>query len=196
MKKLTHKVLIGLTTLSSGLVLFHFISMKVSSRITGDEDYKSFKNELLTICFILTCLMATVFGVSLYTSLASPWTKLQQHYANDTPVEYQDGKYKLVLNTRENEKQKHIYDVKLSLYNDGLYLSRPINHFFNRSETTLFFEDQVFIPWNAIKECKKLHFDNIDKMQMYINKSNILLEISLWEFFKPLCIENGVPVKE
>lgn len=198
MKKHIQKVLTGLTTLSSGLVLFHFISMKISSRITGDKDYKSFKNELLTICLILTCLMTTILSLSYYTYSKSPWAKLQENYANDSPVEYRKGLLILNVQTSEYFYTGHIYVLNVIFNKNGIYFSTPVKHTNNGSNTLVFFERPLFIPWKAIKECKKLRKTNFDgqKMWIVIDRPNFVLQISLWDILKPLCITNGVPVKE
>lgn len=177
--------------------LFFLLFKKLSSKITGDDNYKSNKNELLALFFIFLSVLMIILCLLAYNYYQSPWANLQRHYAFYNPVKYQTNKYEIVLRTPENSDQKTTYYIRLMLDSSGFYFSQPIEYYGPISRGNMIvFEHPLFIPWPAIKECRKIQYDNYNKMQIHIDKANVLLEIALWDFLKPLCINNKIPIIE
>jgi len=132
-----------------------------------------------------------------YFELKSPWVSLQEHYAFNESAEYQKNEYEIVFSTKENEERKTFYYTKLMLDNTGFYFALPTEFHGPISNGNIFiFLRPLFIPWTAIKECRKIQYAGHSKMRFQIEMTNVLLDIALWDFLKPLCIKKGIPVIE
>ncbi len=196
MKKLFCKT-IDILTWNPTNSLVYLLFKKLASKITGDNNYKSNKNEFLAIFFIFLSVLMIILCMLLYSYYSLPWSSLQRHYAFYAPVEYQNNDYEIIMKTPEKLDQKTIYYVKLMLDNKGFYFSQPIEYFGPISRgNIMIFEHPLFIPWTEIKECKKIQYRNYNKMQLHVDKANVLLEIALWDFLKPLCIKNRILIRE
>ncbi len=101
------------------------------------------------------------------------------------------------MKTPEKSDQETTYYVKLMLNGEGFYFSQPTQAITGTSRgDVIIFEHPLFIPWASIKECRKIQYANRNRMQMRIDKANVLFEIAPWDFLKPLCIKNRIPVVE
>lgn len=196
MKKLFCKT-IDILTWNPTSSLVYLLFKKLSSKITGDNNYKSNKNEFLALFFIFLSVLVIILCVLLYSYYSLPWSSLQRHYAFYAPVEYQNNDYEIIMKTPEKLDHKTIYYVKLMLNSEGFYFSQPTEHSSPISRGNIFvFEHPLFIPWASIKECRKIRYSNHNKMQIRIDKTNVLLEIALWDFLKPLCLKNKILIVE
>lgn len=174
---------------------------KFSPAITRDENYKSNKNlirVLLMMFFGMFLLpLAVLTAMFTYDALKSPWASLQKHYAFYDHAEYQENEYEIALSTKENVEQKTFYYTKLMLTKTGFYFASPTEFHgpISRGNIIIFLRP-LLIPWAAIKECRKIQYAGYSKMRFQIEKTNILMDISLWDFLKPLCVEKGIPLIE
>lgn len=170
---------------------------KLATKITGDNSLYSRKNKVLGIVLMLMTLPSLLLCLMTYSFFTLQWSDLQKYYANARQVEYQDNTYEIVLSAPHKPEKKTTFLSKLMLETSGFYFSKPSEFFGDYSKgNIMLFERPLYIPWTAITECRKIDYKKFNKMRFHIDKANVFVEIALWDFLKPLCIQNDIPVVE
>mgnify|MGYP001496655692 CR=1 FL=1 len=171
-----------------------------SATVTENKNHKNNKGlirallMMLFLWFLLPlAVLIIVFG---YLELISPWASLQKHYASNKQIDYQKNEYRVALSI-DREEEKTFYSIKLKLSDTGFYFSSPTEFRgpTSRGNITMFLQP-LFLPWSAIKECKKVQYKDYSKMRLKTDNTDVLIDMSHWDFLKPLCIEKGIPLIE
>lgn len=196
MKSVLGEILRAFAWLPSNNIIY-VLCKKLATKVTGDKSLYSKKNQVLGIVFTILTVPLFLLCLMTYSYVTLQWSDLQKYYASSRQVEYQENTYEIVLSAPHKPEKKTIFLSKLMLDTSGFYFAKPSEFFGDYSKgNIMLFERPLYIPWTAITECRKIDYKKFNKMRFHIDKANVFVEIALWDFLKPLCIQNNIPVVE
>ena len=167
----------------------------LASRLTGDKNRKSLKNELSAISLLLIFFLFPLFiyhvSSAYFSYTSSGWVELEKHYYHGGNVQYQKSNFDLYILKNDNDKNITSYRALMMLTQSGLYIRPTSLTSHSPSSTLLLFHSPLFIPWKSIESCRQDLWEPT-KIIMPIKEVDISIKLTLWAFLKPLCEERGL----
>lgn len=170
--------------------LIVFIPRYLVSKITGDADIRSSRNDFWALSTIFILIVGSFF-LCMILVIYPKWKSIEHGYTNVNSNDHQAIEHTLALLTKGGGRSHH-YRIKLKLDDTGFYFLSPSEY---RHELTHIkspkFHTPLFIPWSAITQCENSYNS---KITLKIKNSETLIQLRLWSFLKPMCQEKGIKI--